>query len=141
VLFASGGLAIAPISFGGIAIGLLPFGAIALGVFSVGAITAGVWAFGAAAIGWQICCGSGIAWHAAMGGVVAARDFAMGGMAHAAQANTELARQFFGQSLFFRIARVISDHGLWLMLLWVIPVSLQSRIVARERRRRELANS
>jgi RNA polymerase sigma factor (sigma-70 family) len=140
VLFASGGLAIAPISFGGIAIGLLPFGAISLGIFSLGAVSVGVWAYGAAAIGWQIFCGCGFAWNAAMGGVVVARDFADGGIAHAAQANTELAWQFFQQQPFFRIARVISNHALWMMLLWVIPVSLQSRVVARARRRRELAN-
>ena len=49
VIFASGGLAIAPISFGGIAIGLVPFGAIALGVFPLGAISRrrlGVWRSG-----------------------------------------------------------------------------------------------
>jgi hypothetical protein len=32
---------------------------------------------------------------------------------------------------------VISNHSLWLMLVWVIPVSLQSRVAAKARRRRE----
>ena len=54
VIFASGGIAVAPISFGGIAIGLLPFGAIALGIFPIGAIALGVWAYGGLAIGWQV---------------------------------------------------------------------------------------
>jgi hypothetical protein len=141
VLFASGGLAIAPVSFGGIAIGLVPFGAMAMGVFSLGAISVGVWAYGAAAIGWQVFCGCGFAWNAALGGVVVARDFANGGIAHADQANTQVAWQFIEQQLFFRISRAIANHGIWLMLLWVIPVSLQSRVIARARRRWELANS
>ena len=137
VIFAYGGIAIAPISFGGVAIGLLPFGAIALGVFPVGALTAGIWAYGAVALGWQISCGCGMAWSAATGGVVAAKDFALGGMAYAAQANTELARQFFQQNLFFQIARTISRHAVLLMLAWVVPVLLKGRLAARARHRQD----
>jgi RNA polymerase sigma factor (sigma-70 family) len=137
VIFASGGIAIAPFSFGGVAIGLLPFGAISMGMFSIGAMSLGVWAYGGLAIGWQVFCGVGIAWNAAMGGMTFAHDFANGSIAHAAQANTEAAAQFFRQSLFFRCAKVVSDHGIWLMLCWIIPLALQSRIMARARRRRE----
>jgi RNA polymerase sigma factor (sigma-70 family) len=137
VIFAAGGLAVAPICFGGIAIGLLPFGAIAMGVFPMGAISLGVWAFGGLAFGWQICCGCGAALNAAMGGVTVARDYALGGVAHAAQANTEAAKQFFQQNLFFRIAQAIGNHGILVMLVWVLPVSLQSRIVARAKRLQE----
>jgi len=46
ILFAFGGLAVAPVSIGGIAIGLLPFGAVSLGIFSMGAISVGVWGYG-----------------------------------------------------------------------------------------------
>ena len=137
VIFASGGIAVAPLSFGGIAIGILPFGAMAVGIFSLGAISFGVWCYGALAVGWQVFCGSGIAWNAAMGGFVIAHDFANGAVGHAAQINTELAKQFFQQSLFFRCAKTVSDHGLLLMFVWVIPVTLMSRVVARARRRRE----
>jgi RNA polymerase sigma factor (sigma-70 family) len=137
VIFASGGIAIAPISFGGIAIGLLPFGAISMGMFSIGAISLGVWAYGGLAIGWQVFCGVGIAWNAAMGGMAIAHDFADGRIAHAAQPNTEIAAQFFRKSLFFRCANCVSDHGIWLMLGWIIPLALQSRIAARARRLRE----
>jgi hypothetical protein len=134
VIFASGGIAVAPLSFGGIAIGLLPFGAISLGIFSIGAISLGVWAYGGLAIGWQVFCGVGIAWNAAMGGMAFAHDFADGGVARAAQANTEIATQFFRQNWFFRYAQFASNHGLW--MIYVIPLILQSRIVARARRRR-----
>jgi RNA polymerase sigma factor (sigma-70 family) len=141
VIFASGGLAVAPICFGGIAIGLLPFGAIAMGIFPMGAISLGIWAFGGLAFGWQVCCGVGAALNAAMGGVTVARDFASGGLAHAAQANTEAAKQFFQQSLYFRIAQAVGNHGMLTMLIWVLPVSLQSWIVARAKRRSELRNA
>jgi hypothetical protein len=137
VIFAFGGIAIAPVSFGGIAIGLLPFGAIAMGMFSIGAISFGVWSFGALAVGWQANSGCAIAWNAAMGGMAFAHDFALGGIAHAAQANTEIARQFIRQTWFFRCAQTVSNHGIWLMLAWVIPMALVARVVARARRRRE----
>ena len=141
VIFASGGIAVAPLSFGGLAIGLLPFGAIALGIFPIGACALGVWAHGGLAAGWQVFCGCGAAWNAAMGGMVVAHDFAVGGVARALQANTEIARQFIQQNRFFRWAEVISNHGFWLMLAWVIPVALQGRVVARARRRREQGNA
>jgi RNA polymerase sigma factor (sigma-70 family) len=139
VIFASGGLAIAPISFGGIAIGLLSFGGMSFGLFSLGAISVGVWAFGAACLGWQVFCGSGIAWHSAAGGIVMAHDFAGGAIAVAAQANNAIAQRFFQQDAYFRLATAISNHNILLMLAWIIPVTLQARVVARARRRRELA--
>ena len=141
VIFASGGIAVAPVAFGGIAIGILPFGAIALGIFSIGAIAIGGWAYGAAAIGWQIVCGCGVAWNAGEGGLILARDFAFGGFVHAAQANTEAAKQFIYNSLFFRIGYAVSRHGLLVQLAWIIPMFLQARVVTRARRRRELAGS
>ena len=141
VIFASGGIAVAPISFGGIAIGFLPFGAIALGVFAIGAVPVGVWAFGAAAVGWQAFCGCGLAWHSAVGGIVVARDFALGGFALAAQANNPIAQRFFDQDTFSHLANIISRHNFLVMLAWIIPLTLQSQIVARARRRREFVNA
>jgi len=138
VIFASGGIAIAPISFGGIGIGLISFGAIGMGIVSLSAIALGVWSFGALAFGWQICCGCGAAWHAAAGGIVFARDFAAGGIAHAAQANNSVAVEFLRQTPFFRIAEFIARYNLW--ALWVIPMFFQSHIVARARRRQEWKN-
>ena len=58
-------------------------------------------------------------------------------LSHALQANTEIARQFIQQKWFFRCAKVVSDHGLLMMLVWVIPVTLMARVVARARHRRE----
>ncbi len=141
VIFASGGIAVAPICFGGIGIGVISFSAISLGVVSIGAIALGGWAYGAFATGWQIICGCGVAWNAGEGGLILARDFALGGFAHAAQANTEAAKQFIYNSLFFRIGYAVSRHGLLVQLAWIIPMFLQARVVTRARRRRELADS
>jgi RNA polymerase sigma factor (sigma-70 family) len=141
VIFASGGVAIAPISFGGVAIGLLPFGAIALGVFPIGALALGAWAYGGLAFGWQVFCGCGAAWNAATGGIVFAHDIADGAFARALQANTNATRSFFQDSLFFRCAQALSNHGYLLMLGWVIPLAIQSRIAAKDRRRREQKNA
>ena len=135
-IFASGGIAIAPVSFGGIAIGLLPFGGFAMGLIPVGAFSLGAWAFGGMAIGWQAFCGCGLAWKALMGGIGVAHDFAVGGVVHAAQANTALAQQFIDQSLFFRCTQLVADHTVLIMLLWVIPVTLQAWIVKRARGQR-----
>ena len=141
VIFASGGLAVAPISFGGIAIGLLPFGAISMGIFPLGAISLGIYAFGGIAFGWQAAGGCAIAWNAALGGLAMAHDYAVGSFARAIQANTDVAKQFFTQNLFFRFAQAFAHHSLLSMLIWVIPVSLQSWIVGRAKRRSEQANA
>ncbi|MEY4917304.1 MAG: hypothetical protein RL616_1217 [Verrucomicrobiota bacterium] len=136
VIFASGGIAVAPICFGGIGIGVISFSAIALGIFPIGAIAIGGWAYGATAIGWQIFCGMGVAWNAGEGGLILARDFALGAYAHAAQANTESVKQFIFNGWFFNVAYAISRHGLLLQLAWIIPMFLQARVVARARRRK-----
>lgn len=128
-IFAYGGIAIAPLSYGGIAIGLLPFGAIGIGLISLGAISLGVWSFGGLAVGWQTSAGCGIAWNAAMGGIAFAHDFAVGGIAHAAQANTEIARQFCQQNRFFGFAQFVGKYYLWL-----IPLVLQSLAMRRAAR-------
>jgi RNA polymerase sigma factor (sigma-70 family) len=141
LIFAFGGIAIAPVSFGGIAVGLLPFGAIGVGLVSLGAISLGVWAFGGLAIGWQVFAGVGIAWNMAMGGIAFAHDFALGGIAHAAQANNEMTRQSLPQNLFFRCSYWVSNHAVWLIFFSMIPVTLQARIAARARRRREQGDS
>ena len=141
LIFASGGIAIAPISFGGVAIGLLSFGGVSLGVFSIGAISLGLLAYGGLAFGWQAFCGFGAAWNAVRGNLAVAHDFAVGNIVMALQANTEEAKQFIQQNLFFRISQMLSNHSLLVMLVWIIPVTLQARIVARARRRREQVNS
>ncbi len=91
-LIAIGGIAIAPIAIGGVTIGLLSLSiaGVAVGGLAFGSLAAGWWAFGVAAVGWQ----------AAAGGAAIAREFAVGGMAQAAEANTQAAVDWFAAQWF-----------------------------------------
>ena len=135
VLFAFGGVAVAPVSIGGLAIGLMPWGGMALGVFAVGGFALGGWTFGGFALGWQSFGGCAIALNAAMGGLAIARDFAVGGGAHAAQANNEIAAQFIKGNFFFRNMEIISHHLAWMNLIWLVPLIAWWRLLARKRSR------
>jgi hypothetical protein len=141
MIFAMGGIAVAPIAFGGVAIGVFSLGAIALGIFPMGAISLGFCAYGGLAVGWQVFCGCGAAWNAAMGGIVVAHNYAVGGIARALHTNSSLVKEYYDQNMFFQVAQVIARHGFLTMMLWVVPVAWQARMVARARRRREMANS
>jgi RNA polymerase sigma factor (sigma-70 family) len=140
LLFAFGGIAIAPVCIGGLALGLLPFGGCAAGVLALGGFSLGVWSFGGLALGWQVFGGCAIAWNAALGGVAIAHDFALGGIARAAQANNETAARAMQTSLFFQNAPLAFRYLACLNLLWIIPMLVWWRIVVRSRRRRDSAH-
>jgi RNA polymerase sigma factor (sigma-70 family) len=131
VLFAFGGIAIAPLSLGGFAIGLLPFGGCAVGVLAVGGFSFGAWSFGGLALGWQALGGCAIAWSAAYGGAAIAHDFALGGIAYALQSNNEIAAQFIHSNLFFKYGEVTLRYFAWVNLLWFVPMLLWWRVVKR----------
>jgi len=122
VLFAFGGLAIAPVSLGGCAVGLLSFGGLSIGALSLGGTAVGVWVFGGLAIGWHAFGGCALAWSAAWGGYAIARDFAVGGVVHAAQANNQAAIDFMQANPFFRISGKTLPYLLWLNLVWILPM-------------------
>jgi hypothetical protein len=140
LLFALGNLAIAPVSIGALPIGLLSFGGCAVGLLSLGGFSLGIWSFGALAFGWQVFGGCAIAWTAANGGIAVAHHFAVGGIAHALQANNEAARSYFRSNLFFQHIPLALRYLAWLNLLWVIPMLARWRVVARNRRRRKSAH-
>jgi hypothetical protein len=122
LVFAFGGMAIAPVSIGGVAIGLATFGGLAAGVFALGGFALGGWVFGGIAIGWQAFGGCALAWKAAMGGLALARQIALGGVAHAAEANNAIAKAFMKESSVFSRMEIVSHHLAWLNLLWLIPL-------------------
>ena len=139
LLFASGNLAIAPVSIGASAIGLVSFGGCAVGLISLGGFSVGLWSFGALACGWHVFGACAIAWNAANGGIAIAHNFAAGGIAHALQANNHAAFSYFQQDLFFHHPRRLLLYLAWLNLLWVIPMLARWRIVAGSRCRRNSA--
>ena len=138
VLFAFGGLAIAPVSVGGCAVGLFSFGGMSIGALALGGFGFGIWAFGGLAIGWQAFGGCAIAWNAAWGGYAIARDFALGGIVHAAQVNNALASQFMRGKLFFRVSERMLPHLFWMNLFWFIPMLIHRRVVARLNRKNQI---
>jgi RNA polymerase sigma factor (sigma-70 family) len=133
-LLAFGAVAVAPVAIGGLVFGLIPFGGIAIGIFPLGGIALGVWAFGGVAIGWQAMGGFALAWHAAVGNLAVARDFAVGSIVHALQANTDFATQFTDSNLYFRCMKAINRHWFWMNFLWITPLLVQWQIIARRRR-------
>jgi len=133
-LVAFGGVAVAPFSIGGLAIGLLPIGGFTLGLVVLGGIGLGVWAHGGLIFGWQALGGCAIAWDAAVGGVAWAHSFALGGVAHAAQANNELASQIINSKAFFRILHVVDRYWFLINLSWMLPLLIQWRVIAHKRR-------
>ena len=137
VLFAFGGLAIAPLSIGWCAVGLLPFGGMVIGLFALGGFALGVWTYGGLALGWLAYGGCAIAWKAALGGIAVAHDYALGGIAYGGPGGTEAAKTFIQSSLFFDYTHTLAKHFVWLNLLWVVPLVAMWRTVARARRRDE----
>jgi RNA polymerase sigma factor (sigma-70 family) len=140
LLFAFGGMAIAPFSMGGCAIGLVPFGGMAVGPLAIGGFAVGIWSFGGLALGWEAFGGCAVAWHAATGGVAVARDFAMGGIAQATHANEQIAQSYRESNLFFRASTVAVRYLAWLNLLWVFPMIFWWRTTAKAARRAAVAN-
>jgi hypothetical protein len=140
VLFAYGGLAIAPVSIGACAIGLFSYGAMAAGALAIGGFGFGIWACGGFAFGWQASGGGcAIAWNAAWGGQYAiAHHFALGGIVHAAQVNNEYVRHLLISNPFFRISGMTLPYFFWLMWIWAIPMMIsmivQWRVLANRQR-------
>jgi RNA polymerase sigma factor (sigma-70 family) len=124
MIFAFGGVAIAPISFGGFALGLVTLGGFAVGLLSSGGLSFGLWAIGGVAVGLQAFGGCAIAWSAAYGGVCAAHDIAIGGIPLARHANDAVASAFLAKSTFFQTALAAMQYGSLLNLLWLLPLVL-----------------
>jgi len=124
VIFAFGGLAVAPVSLGGFAVGLLTFGGFATGVLSLGGFSLGPWAIGGFAVGLKAFGGCAIAWLAAQGGVAVAHDFALGAVALARHANDAAAEAFIRGTPFFQNGLAVMRYAPWLNFLWLLPPAL-----------------
>jgi len=140
VLFAYGGLAIAPISLGVCTVGLFSYGAFAFGVLAVGTFGIGLWAFGGNVFGWQACGLCAIAWDLASGSQYAiAHHFANGPYlySHAAQANTEFVKQLVKSNPFiqgcWRVAPYYFWKGVWILIIPLIITNIVQWQVAKRR--------
>ena len=132
-LIAFGAVAIAPFSVGCLAIGIVPFGGMTCGVFPMGGIALGLYSFGALAIGWQSIGCFAIALQAAMGCFAMAHQFATGDIARAAECNSAAATYFMNSQWYFGLVQAINRHWFFMNLVWLLPLFIQSRIIARNR--------
>src|SRR3984957_794289 len=133
-LAAFGAMAVAPLAIGGFAVGIFTLGGLVLGFGAFGGIAVGVAAQGGIAIGWQATGFCAVAWSAARGAFALAHDFAVGEFARAAQVNTDAARHFIDAAPIFRAFRFENRYWFVVNLLWITPLYLQSRLIARARR-------
>ncbi len=126
LLFAWGGFVVAPVCVGIVSVGFLSVGAISVGAISLGMIAWGAVAFGSSAVGWNA-----IASLSALGGDTAlaagfavAREAAVGKIAIAAEANTELAAEL--TRLDAMEASYVGILGL-IAVLVIVPVMLYAK--------------
>lgn len=100
LLFAWGGVAIAPISVGIIAIGGVSIGAVSMGLLSLGTVAIGIIGFGASAIAYKAYASlSAFGWQSAVsGGFSFASDAAIGPFSYATQINNEQAAEIINLS-------------------------------------------
>lgn len=135
VIFAFGGMAIAPISFGGFALGGIVFGGFGVGVLCYAGFAVGAWAIGGFALGLLALGGCAAGWTAAAGGVAISHQFALAGVALAAHANDDAAKAFIGNNAFFQNAFPLVTKWLWPTLLLSLVPSLLIWRATRKRRR------
>lgn len=121
VLFALGGQAMGTISVGLVSCGLITCSVVGVGVIGMGTVGIGLIGIGAVAIGFKAFSSlSSLGWDSAFGGGFAvAREAAVGRIAFAKEANTELAAQMTSLP-------AVEQHHVWVLFamaaLVLIPV-------------------
>lgn len=134
VIFAFGGMAVAPICIGGFAVGGLVFGGFGAGVLCYAGFAVGVWVVGGMVSGLMAVGGCAFGWKAAVGGIAIAHEFAQGGVALAPHVNDSVATAFIGGNVFFRNAFALVTKWLWpTLLVSLLPSLLISRATKNRR--------
>jgi RNA polymerase sigma factor (sigma-70 family) len=138
LLFAWGGVAIAPISVGIISVGLISVGAVGLGVFGLGTIGIGVIGFGASAIGYKAYASfSALGWNSAFSGngFSIANEAAIAPFAFAKHINNEQAAEIVNLT-------IMGQSYLWILamiaILVIVPAVWHSNKVRQRMRKNEL---
>lgn len=137
VIFAFGGMAIAPICIGGFAVGGVVFGGFGAGLLCYAGFAVGIWVVGGMVSGLMAVGGCAFGWKAAVGGIAIAHEFAQGGVALAPHANDPVAGEFIGGNPFFRNAFALVTKWLWPTLLLSLLPSLLIWRATKKRRQRQ----
>lgn len=128
LLFAWGGVAIAPISVGIISVGVITVGAVGVGIFGMGTVAFGVIAFGASAIGYKAYASlSSVGLESAFSqGFSFANQAAIGPIAIGEHTNNDIAAQLAQLSL-------LNIHYHWFLaaiaVLVIVPAALHAYTV------------
>jgi RNA polymerase sigma factor (sigma-70 family) len=102
------------------AVGWIAIGDVSIGVLvSIGALAVGGLSIGGLSVGYLAYGGCALAWHAAGGGMAAAFDFALGGVARAAHANDAVSEQAIDALGFFQFTCLLTRHPLWQGVAWI----------------------
>ncbi|EIK46925.1 sigma-24 (FecI-like) [Cellvibrio sp. BR] len=136
MLFAWGGVAIAPVSVGIISVGLISVGAVGIGLFGLGTIGIGVIGFGASAIGYKAYASfSALGWNSAFSGIgfSIANEAAIAPFAFAKHINNEQAGEMVNLT-------IMGQSYLWILamiaILVIVPAVLHSNKVRQRMRKK-----
>ncbi len=134
LLFAWGGIAVAPVSVGVISVGLVTVGAVGFGIVGMGNVGIGLLALGGMAIGYKAYSGlSSLGWESASsGGFSIAKDAAVGPISIANEVNNELAGEIVNLGL-VEHSHVFILGAMSLMV--IVPVVWYSNTVRKRMRR------
>ncbi len=133
LLFAWGGVAVAPVSVGIVSFGLVGVGAVGFGLVGLGTVGIGLLAMGAMAIGYKAYASlSAMGWESAFSqGFSIAKDGAIGPIAYAEQVNNELAASITNLSTVSQ--SYVAILGI-MTLLVIVPVVWYARAVRKKMR-------
>ena len=134
LLFAWGGIAVAPVSVGIIAGGIISIGAVGLGIIGTGTVGIGLLGMGASAIGYKAYSSmSSLGWESAFSGSFAiAKEAAIGRIAFAKEVNNELA------AAMTNLSTIEQSYALVLgvmAVLVLVPVIWWSSVIRKQNRK------
>ena len=134
LLFAWGGIAVAPVSVGIISGGIVTVGAVGFGLIGMGTVGIGVLGIGAVAIGYKAyASASSLGWESAFSpGFSIAREAAIGPIAYAKEVNSELAASITNLSAIDQTYGIVLGA---MALLVIVPVILWSNAVRKKIRK------
>ncbi|WP_323815025.1 sigma-70 family RNA polymerase sigma factor [Cellvibrio sp. NN19] len=140
LVFAWGGIAIAPISVGIISVGAIGIGAVGVGLLGMGTVAIGVIGFGASSIAFKAYGSlSALGWESALsGGFSIAHEAAIGAISFAKHINNEQAAEIVSMAIF-------QQSYLWMLaaltVLVVVPAILYSNNVRKHMTKKSSRNT
>jgi hypothetical protein len=140
LLFAWGGIAVAPISVGIVSVGVISIGAVGLGLIGIGTIGIGIIGFGASAIAYKAYASlSALGWDSAVsGGFSIANEAAIGSIPFANHINSTQAADIASLAIF-------EQSYLWILsaiaVLVIVPAVWHSNKVRQRMRKKETRDS